>query len=52
MSNRRLFFERFAKKQGFDPLVASNWYKIKVESMLEKEKVSIQTKEKKKRKEN
>ena len=26
--NRRSFYERFAKRQGFDPLVAANWYPV------------------------
>lgn len=25
-NNRRRFFEKFAEKEGFDPLLASNWY--------------------------
>lgn len=24
--NRRKFFENYARKKGFDPLVAENWY--------------------------
>jgi hypothetical protein len=27
--NQRDFFVQFAKRNGFDPLVAQNWYKIK-----------------------
>jgi hypothetical protein len=26
--NGRIFFENFAEKQGFDPLVAINWYSV------------------------
>lgn len=26
--NRRSFLIKFAKKQGFDPLVAENWYSV------------------------
>lgn len=25
-NNKRKFFEKFATREGFDPLVASNWY--------------------------
>lgn len=25
-NNRRLFFEKFAEENNFDPLIASNWY--------------------------
>ena len=30
---RRKFFEDFAREQGFDPLIASNWYRVKTESV-------------------
>eukprot|EP00026_Physarum_polycephalum_P006810 Phypoly_transcript_06862.p1 GENE.Phypoly_transcript_06862~~Phypoly_transcript_06862.p1 ORF type:complete len:562 (+),score=109.53 Phypoly_transcript_06862:93-1688(+) len=28
MENQRKFFDDFAKEQGFDPLIAKNWYKF------------------------
>ena len=36
---RRNFFVDFAREQGFDPLVASNWYRFKSET-FEKRKVT------------
>lgn len=30
---RRAFFEKFARTNGFDPLVAANWYHIKFEDI-------------------
>eukprot|EP00026_Physarum_polycephalum_P015371 Phypoly_transcript_16035.p1 GENE.Phypoly_transcript_16035~~Phypoly_transcript_16035.p1 ORF type:complete len:284 (-),score=54.79 Phypoly_transcript_16035:37-840(-) len=33
--NRRKFFETFAKKNKFDPLVASNWYTITWQSFVD-----------------
>lgn len=32
---RRQFFERFAKRHGFDPLVPENWYKISRKEVAE-----------------
>jgi len=32
--NRRCFFDAFAKENGFDPLVAGNWYPITGENIL------------------
>lgn len=28
--NRRLFFEKYAKDKGFDPLVPQNWYEANI----------------------
>lgn len=33
-SNRRKFFENFAKEKGFDSLVPANWYMITTEEVL------------------
>jgi len=32
-SNRRAFFEEYAKRSGFDPLVPDNWYSVKLETI-------------------
>lgn len=32
--NMRLFFESFAKKMNFDPLVTAHWYTVERESIL------------------
>lgn len=34
---RRKFFEKFAKEHQFDPLVASSWYSITEEQIMESE---------------
>ena len=36
MQNRRNFFERFAEARAFDPLVADNWYSIRVDDLMER----------------
>lgn len=38
-SRKRMFFEEFAQKKGFDPLVPKNWYSVTHNDIL-KEKVS------------
>lgn len=32
--SRLVFFNKFAKKMNFDPLIADNWYNIKRDTML------------------
>jgi hypothetical protein len=39
-TNRRAFFEQFAVFNGFDPLIAENWYKIS-KNMICEAKVSL-----------
>jgi hypothetical protein len=34
--NRRKWFSEFAEESGFDPLVASNWYKISLQQIQSK----------------
>jgi hypothetical protein len=34
LQKRRRFFENFAKDNGFDPLVATNWYGVSQERIL------------------
>lgn len=34
VNNRREFFENFAAKKGFDPLIAENWYTFTREDIL------------------
>lgn len=38
--NRKEFFDRFARKRGFDPRVPENWYSVELES-ISKERVFI-----------
>lgn len=38
--NRKRFFDGIAKKKGYDPLIANNWYKINHDSIYA-EKVQI-----------
>jgi len=35
--NRKTFFGNFAKRMGFDPLVADNWYNVKQEMVNDKQ---------------
>ena len=37
---RKSFFDKFAKSQGFDPLVAKNWYNVTL-SQIKQQKVYI-----------
>lgn len=39
-ANRRKFFENFARKKGFSPLVIENWYSVTKEAIFA-EKVNI-----------
>jgi hypothetical protein len=32
--NRKLFFEKYAEENGFDPLVPQNWYKVKKDKFM------------------
>ena len=34
MANRRKFFEKMAASQGFDPLIAANWYTQTKETIM------------------
>eukprot|EP00026_Physarum_polycephalum_P002873 Phypoly_transcript_02882.p1 GENE.Phypoly_transcript_02882~~Phypoly_transcript_02882.p1 ORF type:complete len:833 (+),score=72.23 Phypoly_transcript_02882:121-2619(+) len=34
VSNRRKFFENYAREIGFDPLIATNWYSQQMESIM------------------
>jgi len=36
-SNRRRFFESFAKESGFDPLVPKNWYSLQKDDLIKYE---------------
>jgi hypothetical protein len=47
VGNRRNFFEKFAARHGFDPLIAENWYTVSKESII---KTKVQKKKKKKKK--
>lgn len=38
IDERRVFFEKFAKEKGFDPLIPENWYKVTLGDFL-KQKV-------------
>lgn len=33
MKNRRNFFDSFAMKKGFDPLVPNNWYSVSLKAI-------------------
>lgn len=33
-TNRREFFKSFASKEGFDPLIAKNWYQVQYSAFL------------------
>jgi hypothetical protein len=33
-TTRREFFEAYAKENGFDPLIANNWYSIPKETIM------------------
>ncbi len=35
IKDRRRFFDNFAKEMKFDPLVASNWYSITLEDVID-----------------
>ena len=41
MGERRQFFDDFARAANFDPLSPSNWYSVKLESILEKKVLTI-----------
>jgi hypothetical protein len=32
--NRRNFFENYALENGFDPLIAANWYSLRRENII------------------
>ena len=33
-ANRRIFFENYAKSNGFDPLIAANWYLVPSDKIM------------------
>jgi hypothetical protein len=33
IGKRKVFFERFAKRNGFDPLIADNWYSVQISTI-------------------
>ena len=50
VGNRRKFFEKFAAKHDFDPLISDNWYPITKQMIITKV-IQDYKNEKKKRKE-
>ena len=39
--NRRAFFENFAKKRNFDPLIPSNWYLVSYDEVVSEKVVLV-----------
>ena len=39
--NRRAFFENFAKKKNFDPLIPSNWYLVSYDEVVSEKVVLV-----------
>lgn len=44
MKNRKDFFYRYAQDEGFDPLIADNWYPISFDSVCSKKVMNAITK--------
>lgn len=41
MKNRRAYFDDYAKRHGFDPLIPENWYSLGSLNVFKEKKVNI-----------